>query len=112
MPRAVRTPLLLPRFRSGAAEVGLWQALASDGTPHWRGAKVVLTARSVPAMEKSWRRSRRQAARPRAALNLTVEEDHIKAFAFAKETYGPVEFIFMNGGTAGLEDNGLKPCTR
>ena len=42
-------------------------------------------------------------------LDLTKEEDHIAAFAFAKETYGPVEFIFMNGGTAGMEDNGLKP---
>lgn len=75
-----------------------------------KGAKVVLTARSVPAMEKIVAEIKEAGGEAACCkLDLTVEEDHIKAFAFAKETYGPVEFIFMNGGTAGLEDNGLKP---
>ena len=75
-----------------------------------KGAKVVLTARSVPAMEKIVAEIKEAGGEAACCkLDLTKDEDHVAAFAFAKETYGPVEFLFCNGGTAGMEDNGLKP---
>ncbi len=70
----------------------------------------MLTARSVPAMEKIVAEIKEAGGEAACCkLDLTKEEDHIKAFAFAKETYGPVEFLFCNGGTAGVEVNGMKP---
>ena len=75
-----------------------------------KGAKVVLTARSVPAMEKIVEEIKEAGGEAACCkLDLTKDEDHVAAFAFAKETYGPVEFLFCNGGTAGVEVNGMKP---
>jgi len=75
-----------------------------------KGAKVVLTARSVPAMEKIVEEIKEAGGEAACCkLDLTKDEDHVAAFAFAKETYGPVQFLFCNGGTAGVEVNGMKP---
>ena len=69
-----------------------------------RGMKVVLCARSMGALEAVVAEITAAGGTASAFhLDATVEVDHAAAFAFAKETYGPVYAAYANAGVAPVD---------
>jgi len=67
-----------------------------------QGLQVVLTARRLSKLEEAVAEIKAAGGDAVAfALDVTKEADHIAAFAFAKETYGSVDYVFANAGFIG-----------